>query len=67
MKLLFQQISVMLEEQNDIAYLPSIHYDWEKDVITTVPQHLIFLNCQMSTLLDFHKRLRLTRYSAVER
>ena len=27
MKLLFQRISVMLEEQNDIAYLPSIHYD----------------------------------------
>ena len=39
MKPLFQRTSVILEEQNDIAYSPFIHYDLEKDVITMVPQH----------------------------
>ena len=34
--------NVILEEQNDIAYSPSIHNDWLKDVMRMVHQHLIF-------------------------
>ena len=63
MKPLFQRINDILKEQNDTDYLPSI----QKDVIRMVDPHLIFLNCQTRTLLDFHKSSRLTRDSVVER
>ena len=66
MKPLFQRTIDILEEQNDIAYLPSIHNE-QKNVIRMVLQHLIFLNCQTRTLFNVHKRPCLTRDLAVER
>ena len=55
----------ILEEQNDIDYSPSIHSDWQKDFTKMLHQHLIFLNCQTRTLLNFHKSTCLIRDSAV--
>ena len=67
MKPLFQRTNDILQDQNDIDYQPSIHDDWQKDVIRMVHQHLIFLNCQTRALFDFHKSRCQSKNAVVER
>ena len=57
MKPMFQWTNVILEEQNDIAYSPSIHNDWQKDVIRMMHQNLIFLELSNEYTPQFSKEV----------